>query len=104
MRAFGAVPVLMVTVFPAVDRGRPDPFVLASSFGLTPAEARVAVAAAEGLSDKQVARQNGTSLATVRTQLQKVYAKTGAARRADLVQLLSSSPGLWLGGLGSTHQ
>ena len=95
MRAFGAVPVFMLTLFSTDADARSDHYLIASAFGLTPAEARVAAAAAKGWTDMQVAQSAGTSAATVRTQIRSIYAKTGTERRADLVRLLNSSPGLW---------
>jgi DNA-binding CsgD family transcriptional regulator len=58
---------------------------VAVQYGLTQAEARLAVALCEGLSVEEAAARFGVSLATVRTQLKAVLAKTGTRRQAELV-------------------
>lgn len=59
-------------------------------FGLTPAEARVARALAQGQSLEEYATDSAISLATARTQLRSVLGKTGTTRQPDLVRLLVS--------------
>lgn len=59
-------------------------------FALTPAEARVARALAQGQSLEGYASDCGISSATVRTQLRSVLGKTGTGRQQDLVRLLAS--------------
>lgn len=56
--------------------------------GLTPAEARLAVALAEGLSLEEAAAKLKVSINTVRSQLQAVFAKTGIRRQAELTAML----------------
>lgn len=63
----------------------------AERFGLTPAETRVALALLEGKAPKAIAAAHGVSLPTVRTQLKRVYDKTGAAGQAALVRLMSQA-------------
>lgn len=58
---------------------------VAVQYGLTQAEARLAVALCEGLSVEEAAARFGLSLATVRAQLKGVFAKTGTRRQAELV-------------------
>ncbi len=64
--------------------------VLRNLFGLTPAEAEVAlhVIKDEGLQD--VADKLSVSLSTVRIHLQRVFEKTGTHRQAGLTRLLSA--------------
>lgn len=62
------------------------------AFGLTLAEARLAEALATGLSPQAHADQAGISIATVRTQIRALLAKTGAANLRGLVVLLASLP------------
>ena len=62
-------------------------------FDLTPAEARVALLLCAGHVPKAIARQLGVSIATVRSHMRALLEKTGTARQAELVQLLSSLPG-----------
>jgi DNA-binding CsgD family transcriptional regulator len=63
--------------------------VLQVLFDLTPAEARVARAVAQGKTVDAIALTNGVSRETVRTQLASVLAKTGMSRQAELVALLA---------------
>jgi len=65
-----------------------DALDLGATFGLTPAEARVAGYLAQGITPKEVAATCGVSLCTVRTQIRTVFAKTGVRRQSDLVRLL----------------
>lgn len=61
---------------------------LASLFGLTPAETALATALADGLSLKAYAEQRSLSIHTVRNQLQSVFSKTATSRQSELVRLL----------------
>jgi DNA-binding CsgD family transcriptional regulator len=59
-----------------------------SLFSLTPAEARLAVAIAGGANPAGFAEVAGLSLATVRTRMKTVFAKTGTRRQAELAAVL----------------
>lgn len=59
-------------------------------FGLTPTEAAVALAVAEGRGVKDAADALGISSATVRWHLQRVFDKTGTARQAELARVVGS--------------
>jgi DNA-binding CsgD family transcriptional regulator len=61
---------------------------LKTSFGLTPAEIRVAQLLAEGNSAERVAVILDVSVNTVRTQIKQLYAKTGVDSRARFVKLM----------------
>lgn len=65
-----------------------DPALLQSAYGLTPAEAKVAVALLECSSAQEVADVLGTSPLTVRTQIKQIYAKLGVDTRTRFVKLL----------------
>jgi DNA-binding CsgD family transcriptional regulator len=65
-----------------------DPAKLQSAYGLTPAEARVAVALLKLGAAKEVAEKLGVSPHTVRVQIRHVYAKLGVDTRARFVKLL----------------
>lgn len=65
-----------------------DPALLQSAYGLTPAEAKVAVALLESSSAQEVADVLGTSPHTVRTQIKQIYAKLGVDTLARFVKLL----------------
>ena len=60
--------------------------------GLTKAEAKVAVALANGFTLNSYAEMNDVSLNTVRTQLKRVFEKTGVSSQPDLVRLILSGP------------
>jgi DNA-binding CsgD family transcriptional regulator len=70
------------------------PKVIAETFRLTPMELRVLLAAVEVGGVAGVSEALGISDNTVKTHLKRLYAKTGAARQADLVKLVAkfSSP------------
>ena len=61
---------------------------LSGRFGLTPAEARVAVRVGRGLAPKVAAQELGTSWNTVRFQLRQIYAKTGTSGQSELARLV----------------
>lgn len=58
--------------------------VLSSRYGLTQAEARLALQLAEGRSLKSAADELGVAYETARTQLKAVFAKCGVNRQAEL--------------------
>lgn len=57
---------------------------------LTPAEARVAAALAEGMTVRRIARAAGIRRNSVRWLLKQCFAKTNCRRQADLVRLVLS--------------
>jgi DNA-binding CsgD family transcriptional regulator/PAS domain-containing protein len=63
-------------------------------FGLTPAEARLALAIFEGLSPGEAAASFGVSPHTARVQLGHVFAKTGTNRQSELVRLMMRAVGV----------
>lgn len=75
-----------------------DPYLVAATFDLTPAEAKVAVALARGHSKQEIADWHRVSVNTVRSQAQSVLDKTGVARQAELASVLSSMPASMFGG------
>lgn len=68
------------------------PEALIQAWGLTPAEARVAIAIANGYSVDETATMNGTSRDTTKTHLRAVYQKVGVSRQAQLAKLLLTGP------------
>jgi DNA-binding CsgD family transcriptional regulator len=60
------------------------------AFGLTLAEARVALCAASGASTPETAQRLNVSPNTVKTHLRRVFAKTGTSRQAELARLMGS--------------
>lgn len=65
--------------------------VLQSLFDLTPAEARITLALANGQSLGTIAQSHEATLQTVRKQLKLIFAKTGTSRQAQLVTLVLRS-------------
>jgi len=73
------------SVAPAAVATEPDERAAA----LSPREREVALAVLRGLTDKQIARELGLSVSSVRTYLGRLFDKTGATRRAGLAQSLA---------------
>ena len=63
---------------------------MAGSFGLTPAQARVARLAAEGLSNKAIASRLDVSHHTIRRHIEGVLAKLGVPDRRAIARRLRS--------------
>lgn len=64
----------------------------ARAHGLTQAESRVLELLCEGLDPRDVASANEVGMATVRTQVNSIRAKTGAASMRELLQRLATLP------------
>lgn len=64
---------------------KPSADVLRLAFGLTPAEAEIALALAEGRPREAVAARRGVSLGTLRQQVKAIFAKVGVSREAELI-------------------
>lgn len=62
-----------------------------SLFGLTPAEAQLAIALSQGISLNSYADRRGISVGTVRIQMKRILEKTDSRRQADLVGKLYGS-------------
>lgn len=60
--------------------------------GLTPAEAAVAEAIAQGLSPEEFAEQTGTRISTVRTHLKRIFPKLGVTRMSALASIVLRLP------------
>lgn len=67
----------------------PNPATLRRIFGLTAAEAKLAVQIGQGDVLADIARENKVRVATVRSQLASVFAKTRTCRQAELGMLLA---------------
>jgi DNA-binding CsgD family transcriptional regulator len=83
----GARALLLLTEL--APKPAPSVDVLIKAFGLSPAEARLAARVASGISLEDVADELTVALATVRTQIKAVFAKTGTHRQGELVALLA---------------
>ena len=93
--AFGNQPQVLATLFDPRQVSSLDPFALTNIFGLTPAEAKVAVRLADGLSAQEIGQSHGTAQATVRSQIRQILLKLGAQRSVDVVRLLRQGEALW---------
>lgn len=89
---FGHDPLALVFFHDFRDGGALDPLVVGETFDLTPAEARLAVALASGMTLQQVSERHGVSILTVRAQLRAVLAKTNTTRQAELMRILVGMP------------
>jgi DNA-binding CsgD family transcriptional regulator len=69
---------------------QPEPGLLQRVYGLTPAEARAALALCDGGSLDAVAAQLNVKLNTLKTHLKSIYTKTSADNRAALTKLMLS--------------
>jgi DNA-binding CsgD family transcriptional regulator len=67
----------------------PGADIIAALFDLTPAEARVARAIAQGLSPAEIAKELNQSYETVRSHLKRVFGKTSTKRQNELTLLIS---------------
>jgi DNA-binding CsgD family transcriptional regulator len=81
--------VLLFVVDPANRRSIPLGQLI-DAYGLTRAEARVALAASSGNTVIESARLLGLSPNTIKTHLRRVFAKTATARQAELAGLIAS--------------
>ena len=61
-------------------------------FDLTPAEARLLVALANGSSLSEVSASHRVTVNTLKTQLNHIFRKTGTNRQSDLIKLVFSTP------------
>jgi DNA-binding CsgD family transcriptional regulator len=69
-----------------------DPRNLIRLYGLSRAEARVAVLLGKGLRLEQAAQHLGLTYETVRKHLKQIFSKTGTDRQAELVRTMTSGP------------
>jgi DNA-binding CsgD family transcriptional regulator len=81
--------VLVFIVDPANRAGVPQSWIM-DAYGLTQAEARVALAASSGLSVPDTASRLGLSTNTIKTHLRRVFAKSGTGRQTELARLMAS--------------
>jgi DNA-binding CsgD family transcriptional regulator len=81
--------VLLFVIDPANRRSIPLAQIM-DAYGLTRAEARVALAASSGNTVIESAHLLGLSPNTIKTHLRRVFAKTATARQAELAGLIAS--------------
>lgn len=78
----------LVIVIDPERQGEPEPDLLRRLYGLTRAEAEVALRVMRGDGLKPISDEMSLSVATLKTHLQHVFTKTGTHRQAELVRLL----------------
>jgi DNA-binding CsgD family transcriptional regulator len=81
--------VLLFIVDPANSAGIPLSWMM-DGYGLTRAEAKVALAASSGLTIPETASRLGVSQNTIKTHLRRVFAKTGISRQSELARLTAA--------------
>jgi len=79
----------LALVFPAMETSSLLAQALKASFGLTPAETRLATILRDGASLAEAADELGVALNTTRNQLRAIFEKMGLRRQTDLVRALS---------------
>ena len=85
-------PYAVVFVTDPSQNERPAQDILRAFFGLTRAEARVAMMLGDGNSPREIGERLGVRSNTIKSQLASVYGKTGTSRQAQLVRLLMKLP------------
>jgi DNA-binding CsgD family transcriptional regulator len=85
-------PAVLLQVADPGARANPHRALLVEAFELTPAEADLAADLLAGLSVREIAAGSGRSIATVRTHLASLLAKTSTARQSELIRLLMRLP------------
>lgn len=86
--SFGLEPRTLVIVRGASRWHGASSAVLQSLYGLSPAEADVALRLARGQPRESIAEERGARLETIRSQIKAIFAKLGIAREAELVAML----------------
>nr|WP_282572277.1 PAS domain-containing protein [Roseomonas acroporae] len=86
----GTEPFALIVVHDVARGVAPPVGMLCDVFGLSQAEAEVAVALAGGVSAEEVARQRAVALGTVRSQVRAILDKSGAANLRDLERSLAT--------------
>jgi DNA-binding CsgD family transcriptional regulator len=83
--------VLVLIVDPGAQ-SRATAASIEATFGLTPAEARVAVLIGSGLSGPETAAMLGISRSTVKTHLKRCFEKTGVHSQVGLARIVGAMP------------
>jgi DNA-binding CsgD family transcriptional regulator len=83
-------PFLIVFATRPGDASLPDTRQLRSHFGLTDAQARLAIEIAKGEGLKACTRRLGIAMSTGRSHLKQIFEKTETRRQAELVRVISA--------------
>jgi pimeloyl-ACP methyl ester carboxylesterase/DNA-binding CsgD family transcriptional regulator len=89
----------LAIIFPAVEATDRLWANMRESFGLTPAETRLAARLKDGLTLKEASGELGVTINTVRNQLRGIFDKVGLSRQSDLIRALTQLSSL----AGSLH-
>lgn len=81
-------PMALLLIIDPEDEPEPDTALLRRLYGLTNAEADVAIRVMHGADPREIAQGLSISVPTVRTHLQHAFDKTDTHRQAELVRLL----------------
>ncbi|WP_221796565.1 helix-turn-helix transcriptional regulator [Oceanobacter mangrovi] len=84
-------PVLLLNLSGLPRRGGASIDTIRTTFGLTPAESRLAASLCNGLTLQDHADRYQVSVGTVRIQLKSIFLKLGVNRQAELVSKISST-------------
>lgn len=87
-RAFGPKPLVLLVLSDGNLDAACDPLALQTMFGLTLAEAQVAVLLVQGETMTAIAVRRGVTISTVRTQVNTLKSKIGSKRQIDLTRRL----------------
>lgn len=101
MAILGGAPAVIVCVTDTEAGVKLPEQRLRDLFGLTPAEARLALALFEGATLNEAAEGLKISRFTAQNHLARIFEKTGANRQASLIQLMMRAVGLDLGAHGN---
>ena len=102
--AVGGVSRAAIWILNTESPPAPREELVAALFGLSRAEARLAIGMLMGRSATECARLAGVGVATIRSQLHSIFTKTGVKRQAQLIGLLSKVPLLRLAGKGAVRE
>ncbi|MDQ2076863.1 LuxR C-terminal-related transcriptional regulator [Marinimicrobium sp. ABcell2] len=83
--AFSFEPRVLVVAKGSATETSSVKLLLKAAYGLTDAEALVALALADGLAPEQIAAQRSAAISTVRKQIASVYEKLGVHRQIELI-------------------
>jgi DNA-binding CsgD family transcriptional regulator len=83
-------PLVMLFATTPCEASLPDTRQLRSQFGLTDAQARLAIEIARGEGLKACAQRLGIAMSTGRSHLKQIFEKTETRRQAELVRLISA--------------
>lgn len=84
----------MLSLRPAWDGPSFSTAMIERLFGLSPAQAEIALALFNGRSPEEIALERGVKISTLRTHLAEIFLRTGAETQRDLMRLLGALPPL----------